>query len=405
MFPVQSVVLRMGVWVGCLCCCATAADTVTLTDATGRKVVDVPLREWTDARLTLATDPPREIPIDEVLSLTFSRQAVPPAGGDPLVILANGDRLVLRAVGVFDDLLTATWHRLPSRVPVKLPLEMVAAMVFDLPAARDDRQKLFADLQTIPPGADVVLLANGDRILGEFERLDGAFVHLKTSTGLTKLDRTRVQAVRMNPELTSVPETQGRSLMLSLRDGSRVTARSVEWIDRDLKCTLLEKQQILIPFSECVACFVFGKRVVPVASREPARVKFVPYLSNTWPLVKNANVLRGPLTLRGVEYGSGLGVHSRSLVTYDVLPGDHEFLATVGIDDAAGGKGSVRFAIELDGRRHWESPELTGQSPPVAIPPVKLDGAKQFTLVVEFGANADILDYADWCDALVIRKE
>jgi alpha-galactosidase len=120
--------------------------------------------------------------------------------------------------------------------------------------------------------------------------------------------------------------------------------------------------------------------------------------------VKNANVLRGPLSLRAAEYGVGLGVHSQMRVTYDVQAGDHEFRSTVGIDDAAGGKGSVRFSVDVDDRRAWSSPEITGRSPALAIPPVKLKGAKKLTLIVDFGANADVLDYADWCDAIVVRE-
>jgi hypothetical protein len=90
-------------------------------------------------------------------------------------------------------------------------------------------------------------------------------------------------------------------------------------------------------------------------------------------------------------------------VTYQVDPKDREFRAIVGIDDSAAGKGSVRFRVEVDGKRVWESPELTGKSPALPISPIALNGAKKLALVVEFGANADISDYANWCEAVVIR--
>ena len=286
-----------------------------------------------------------------------------------------------------------------------LPLETVASIIFDLPATADDRQRLYADLQTLPPGRDIVLLANGDRVQGEFERLDGAFLQMKCATGVLKLDRSRVQAIRLNPELTTAPRIQGRRLSLALRDGSRMTARSVELVDQTLKCQTFSKQEVLIPIGDCVSCRVYGAKGVSLAEREPAQFTCTPYLSHPWPLVKNGNVLRGPLSLRGVESSTGLGVHSRSLVTYDLQPGDREFRASVGIDDCAAGNGSVRFAIELDGRRVWESPELTGKSPALVIPPVKLDGAKKLTLIVDFGANADVSDYADWCEAIIVRGE
>lgn len=387
----------------CLFTSALAADTVTIEDARGHTFSNATVREWSDDKVVVADDAPHSIPLDDVLTMTFGRQSTPLAGGDPLVLLANGDRMVLRPVGVFEDELTATWHKIPSKPMLKLPLETVAAIIFDMPTAADDRRRLYATLQTLPPGEDVVLLINGDRVQGDFERLDGAFVELKSSAGLLKLDRTRVQAIRLNPELTTTVRMPGRRQSLSLRDGSRITARQVELVDRELKCQTFTKQEFAVPLSDCVSCKVYGVKAIPLSEREPAQVTFVPYLSHQWPLVKNANVLRSPLSLRGVEYGTGLGLHSRTLITYDLQSGDREFRSTVGIDDAAVGSGSVQFAVEVDGRRAWSSVELTGRSAALAVPPVSLKGAKKLTLIVDFGANADVLDYADWCDAIVVR--
>lgn len=390
-----------------LCCFAMpailpAAEIVTVVDVSGKTSASVPLVEWSADRIVAGDS--QSTALDDLLILTFDRPPVALTGGDPLIILANGDRLVARSVGVFDDELTATWHRIPSRPALKLPLETVASIIFDLPTAADDRRQLYADLQTLPPGNDIVLLANGDKVQGEFERLDGAFVQLKNSTGMLKLDRSRIQAIRLNPELTSVPRMEGRRLSLSLRDGSQLTARSLILTEQGLKCETFSKQEFLIPVTECVACRVYGTKVFPLADREPAEYTFVPYLSHKWPLVKNANVLRGPLALRGIPSNTGLGVHSRSVVTFDLQPGDHEFRATVGIDDCARGNGSVRFGVELNGHRVWESPELTGKSAPLVIPPVALEGGK-LALVVDFGTGGDVSDYADWCDAIVIRKQ
>ena len=380
----------------------SAAETVTTIDAKGRKMESVALTEWTADRIVVGESD--VIAIDELLTMNFNRPSASPASGDSLIILANGDRMVARPVGVFDDELTATWQRIASRQPMKLPLETIASIIFELPTAADDRRRLFAELQTLPAGNDVVLLVNGDRVQGEFERLDGAFVQLKSATGLLKLDRARVQAIRMNPELTSTPRIEGRRLSLSLRDGSRLTARSVVLTDKGMKCETFTKQEFLLPVAECVSCNVYGVKVIPLADRDEAQYTFVPYLSHKWSLVRNANVLRGPLALRGVESGTGLGMHSRSAVTFDVQPNDREFRATVGIDDCAAGNGSVRFVVEVDGKRIWESPELTGKSAPVVVPAIKLDGGKKLTLIVEFGALGDVSDYADWCDAIIVQK-
>jgi hypothetical protein len=383
---------------------AFAADMVTIVPVSGPTITDVLLRDWSADRISVGVEAPRDLPVDDVLSVQFARTATPLTGGDSLVVLTNGDRLVVRPVGVFEDVLTATWQRNATRPPLKLPLESVASIIFDLPTSQSDRLRLFGDLKTLPAGADIVLLSNLDRLQGDFERLDATSIHLKTPNGLQKIDRNRVRALRMNPELTDAPRIAGRRFVLTLADGSQITAQRVAVSGNELKCTTFSKLEFVLPSSSLVSCHTYGVVAMPLSEREPSKVEFVPFLSAQWSLQKNANCLRGPLTIRGVEYGSGLGMHSRMLVTYTLQGNEREFRSTVGVDDCANGSGSVIFAVEVDGRRVWESAEITGSSPALAIPPVKLTGARQLTLLVDYGKNADVLDYADWCDATLVLE-
>ena len=388
-------------WFGCLGA-AMAGEVVSVIEATETSSSRLMLIDWTNERLTLEGDSRREVPLGEVVSLHFDRKATTFSGGESLVLLANGDRQVARSTAIADDVLTAAWKIGAVQNDLKLPLETVAAVVLNLPATKADRQRLFADLQTLPPGDDIVLLANGDRTQGEFEQLNGAFVTLKQATGPLKLDRSRVRAIRFNPALTSASKTEGRRSVLALVDGSRITVTGVELKESELKLTTPSQQVLALPLAAVVSCHVYGSRVVSLADREPVEVSFTPYLAARWPLVKNANVLRAPLSLRGTEYGAGLGMHSRMSATYALNPQDREFRATVGIDDLANGAGSVRFGLELDGNRVWTSDEITGRSLPLVIPPLAVRGAQRLTLLVDFGQHADIADYANWCEAVLI---
>lgn len=401
----QIVVLLTVVWFGCLGAAPLlAGEVVSLIETGHADTQRVMLSDWSNERLLLGGDSPREVPLDEIVSLHFDRATKAFSGGESLVLLTNGDRLVARPTSVTSDVLTVAWKRGAIQSDVKLPLETVAALVFDLPASKADRQRLFADLQTLPSGEDIVLLANGDRTQGEFEALDGAFLELKQATGPLKLDRSRVRAIRFNPALTSASKIQGRRLVIGLVDGSRFTATAVELKADELKLTTPFQQALALPMTSVTSCHVYGSRTQPLSDREQSEVMFTPYLTAPWTLVKNANVLHGPLSLRGTEYGSGLGMHSRMSVTYAVAPHDLEFRATIGIDDCANGKGSVRFVIELDGKAVWTSDEITGRSAPFAIPPLSVRGAKRLTLKVDFGQQADVADYANWCEAVLIGE-
>jgi hypothetical protein len=95
-------------------------------------------------------------------------------------------------------------------------------------------------------------------------------------------------------------------------------------------------------------------------------------------------------------------VHSRQRLTYD-LPGRAEaFVATVGIDDSARGRGAVEFAVLVDDQPVWSSGVVRGRDEPRPVPRVSLKGARRLTLLVDFGPEANVLDHADWCDAVLI---
>ena len=96
-------------------------------------------------------------------------------------------------------------------------------------------------------------------------------------------------------------------------------------------------------------------------------------------------------------------MHSQAVCSYDLKGENISFQATVGIDAAADGRGSVIFRVLTDGKTVFTSEILRGKSAPVLIGPLSLDGVKRLTLAVDFADEGDILDHANWCDALMIK--
>jgi hypothetical protein len=118
----------------------------------------------------------------------------------------------------------------------------------------------------------------------------------------------------------------------------------------------------------------------------------------------NRNAIGGFLSLRGRLVPAGIGVTSGTTRTWKLAGEYQQFRATVGIDDAALGAGSVYFQVVVDGTVAWRSDLITGTSDPVEIPPVDLTDAKELSLVVEFADRGSVLDYANWCQPVLIRK-
>ena len=62
------------------------------------------------------------------------------------------------------------------------------------------------------------------------------------------------------------------------------------------------------------------------------------------------------------------------------------------------------FKVLVDGTVVWKSEVLTGVSAAVEIPPVDLSGADHLSLLVENADRGKVLDYANWCEPVLIRK-
>ena len=376
---------------------------VTVTTVSGEQSIGS-LKSWTVDRLVIASTEDRVFSLSELQAVAFDRSNHKGGQNGPSVWLTNGDRISARSVSVENDRLSMAWPIQSDLELSPIPLEDVAAMVFEWPQTLPERLRLITDLETLPPGSDVIMLSNGDRSLGEFQRLDAAFVELDVGGKTVKLDRSRVRAIRLDPELATVTRPSGRRTVLSLIDGSQITVSDIEAGNDMAQLKSSHLGNLSLPVASLTACHMFGDRLIPISDYEPLEIKFTPYLSRQWEPVRNANALHGMLTLQGMEFVTGLGMHSRMSVTYELRGNEREFRALVGIDDVANGMGSVTFVVELDGRRLWSSPEMTGKSSAKSTGPLSLQGGKKLTLIVEFGEFADVSDYANWCDAFLILE-
>jgi alpha-galactosidase len=108
-----------------------------------------------------------------------------------------------------------------------------------------------------------------------------------------------------------------------------------------------------------------------------------------------------PLSITGQKFEHGVGTHANSVLWIDLAGGSDKFLASVGVDDAAGGPGSVTFRLFGDGKKLWESGVMKlGQAPkPVAL---DLKGVKALLLQVGDAGDGIEFDHADWADARFI---
>jgi hypothetical protein len=106
------------------------------------------------------------------------------------------------------------------------------------------------------------------------------------------------------------------------------------------------------------------------------------------------------ITLHGVTYAKGLGVHAISNVTYNLGGQYSSFVSDIGIDDEVGSGGSVVFQVYADGVKLYDSGIMTHDSPTQTIN-VDVTGKNQLQLVVNVG-NTSTSDHADWAGAHLV---
>ena len=107
-----------------------------------------------------------------------------------------------------------------------------------------------------------------------------------------------------------------------------------------------------------------------------------------------------PLTLNGVVYARGLGVHALSDLRYTMPTGTCSFLASVGVDDEVpnSAAASVTFQVFADTTSLYLSPVLGPTSTTAQINVAVPAGTTQLRLLVDGGAS-NAYDHADWADA------
>ncbi|MBE8470553.1 NPCBM/NEW2 domain-containing protein [Streptomyces justiciae] len=105
-----------------------------------------------------------------------------------------------------------------------------------------------------------------------------------------------------------------------------------------------------------------------------------------------------PITIGGVVYAKGLGVHAQSIIEYYTGRTCETVTADVGVDDEKGAAGTVAFEIWADGTKVASTGVLTNAMPAQPLT-ADVTGAQVVRLVVTDGGDGLDSDHADWADA------
>jgi len=105
-----------------------------------------------------------------------------------------------------------------------------------------------------------------------------------------------------------------------------------------------------------------------------------------------------PLAIGGQRFEHGVGTHAVSTLWIELAGGSDKFLASVGVDDAANGPGSVVFKIYGDGKKLWDSGVMRTNQAPKQVE-LDLKGVETLLLLVDDAGDGIGWDHADWAEA------
>ncbi len=108
-----------------------------------------------------------------------------------------------------------------------------------------------------------------------------------------------------------------------------------------------------------------------------------------------------PLVLDGQTHARGLRICSRTEIVYRLAGEFRQFQAVAGIDDSVRPAGNVRLVIHGDDKELF-SQVVTGTDKPLDLA-VDITGVKRLRILVDFGAQIDIADGLNLCDARITK--
>ncbi len=364
-------------------------------DATSGRLIAFSLADG--AILRDAQGKTQRIAAPDLVRLTTETTEYGRAEGDTVFTLTNGDVIngtILAGDADAVSVETAAFGQ------VSIPLDLIARM--DTPAAFSPayRESVpWFDRQVLT-NSDHILLTNGDVVRGFVTVVAGDGITIDGELGETVIANRLVVALRLATPVDS-PKNP-RHAVLRLRSTGLVTAGELTWKDDRVNAKLHFGPSVSFDAKRIVRVELVGGKWEWLARHRPISYEHTPMLALYWDFVPDGNVLGKTLMVNGKTYRHGVGVHSRSSLTYDLKGLYREFVTSFGIDDDSGPMADVAVAILVDGKRRYSRTNVRRGE---LFGPVRIDvtRANRIELIVDFGENGDLQDRFDWIEAALVR--
>lgn len=325
--------------------------------------------------------------------IQMEREVQPRPGYAMLLVLLNGDRLAGEPIGYENEQVEWKNEQLGQ---MQIPLKRIAAIA---------RISALAKLPQEPPLEDVVHLANGDVAKGIITSFTSDHVKISSNGAGIEIPLASTDWIRLAQ--TAQPQRlEGVAFRLRLTDGSMITAYSLVSNEKSLEAELPGGTTRHIPLASIVGIEQLNGPVSWLSSRGWQAAIQRPYIGQlTWPTNIDATVTGRAILADGRSNLRGLGVHAYSRIDYELEGAYGAFRTSYAIAaDEPNPYADVTVRILVDDQPVHEQQHVRfGES----YAPVTVDlpeGAKQLSLVADYGDGNDTQDRLNWIEPALIRK-
>lgn len=342
------------------------------------------------------------VKLANLVSLRRAGMPLPPFPAGPMLISAAGDRVPGKLTGGDDRSLEfqATLGRDNATTMWRVPYSAAAAVWLITPPAEttfdpakyswrgDDRK-------------DVLLFRNGDVVRGTLEQLtaDG-HVQFKITADPNARNHSlsQISAIAFNPALVRVRKPKEAYVHVVLANGARLDLAGAAIEGSMLQGKTLFGAAVRVPLADLIALDVRQGKATPLAEVKPKSVEQTDYLGASRPPTTD-RPLRLPTPHGDSTHDSALGTAPRTRLVYDLAGKYARFDALVGLD-AGIREGSAKVQVLVDGKVEVNEALTPGISRAISLP---VRGAKELTLVVDFGPSGGVQAAVNWGDARLVE--
>ncbi len=371
--------------------------TWTLTDDRFRQK-SVRLESITDGQFNFATaDGPFALKSEKFLSLERPIGNVN-ASGQFALHIAGGDTLFGSPGGVKDGRLT--W-KTDAFGELRVKLSDCRALVRRDAAAPVDQ----IDDKRVE---DVVGFSNGDAQKGFIADVDAEQIVLDIGDSRIPREIASIHYILFASPARAAAGDES-AIRVRLVDGSALTASTVRTRNDGLIMTVRDGDEREVPLDALAALEHLNGPVAWVSVRMPVSIEqtnFVIEHPPSFPTRMNRTVDGKPIRFGKTTYSRGIGVHARSVIVFNVDPAYPWFRTQYAIDpdQPRTDKADVTVRIKADDKILHEVAHFRGgHLSPVVL--VDLSGARQLTLEVDFGANAESQDRFNWIESAYLKHK